>query len=64
MQELFESRGREAGHELEDWLRAESELVLPVLVGFVESADPRRSIGKSGGDTQNGFLTLELPKRR
>ena len=24
--ELFESRGREGGHELEDWLRAEEEI--------------------------------------
>jgi len=25
--ELFEARGREEGHELEDWLRAEEEIV-------------------------------------
>ncbi len=24
--ELFEARGREGGHELEDWLRAEEEV--------------------------------------
>lgn len=24
--ELFETRGREEGHELEDWLRAEKEI--------------------------------------
>lgn len=24
--ELFEARGREEGHELEDWLRAEEEI--------------------------------------
>jgi hypothetical protein len=24
--ELFEQRGRESGHEMEDWLRAESEI--------------------------------------
>ncbi len=24
--ELFEARGRESGHELEDWLRAEEEI--------------------------------------
>jgi Protein of unknown function (DUF2934) len=27
--ELYEQRGRENGHDLEDWLRAESELVQP-----------------------------------
>ena len=25
--EFYEQRGRESGHELEDWLRAEEELV-------------------------------------
>lgn len=25
--ELFEARGREDGHELDDWLRAEEEIV-------------------------------------
>ena len=25
--ELFEARGREEGHELEDWLRAEEEII-------------------------------------
>jgi hypothetical protein len=25
-QELYEARGREDGHELEDWLRAEQEI--------------------------------------
>jgi hypothetical protein len=25
--ELFEARGGEAGHELEDWLRAEEEVI-------------------------------------
>ena len=27
--ELFEQRGREDGHELEDWLQAEAELRMP-----------------------------------
>jgi len=25
--ELYEARGREDGHELEDWLRAEAEII-------------------------------------
>ncbi len=28
--ELFEARGREHGHDLDDWVRAESELLCPV----------------------------------
>ena len=27
--ELFEQRGREDGHHLDDWLQAEAELVMP-----------------------------------
>lgn len=35
--ELFEKRGREFGHEVEDWLRAESELVRRVPVEVKEA---------------------------
>ncbi len=35
--ELFEARGYERGRDLEDWLRAESELVHPVKVKIGES---------------------------
>jgi hypothetical protein len=27
--ELFEQRGRESGHDLDDWLQAEAEIVRP-----------------------------------
>lgn len=37
--ELFEARGREHGHDLEDWLRAESELLCPVSIAMSESQD-------------------------
>jgi HSP20 family protein len=37
--ELFETRGREHGHDWEDWFRAESELVRPVSISMQESAD-------------------------
>jgi len=35
--DIFESRGRPPGHELEDWFRAESELLRPVPVNVAES---------------------------
>jgi HSP20 family protein len=35
--DIFESRGRAPGHELEDWFRAESELLRPVPVNVAES---------------------------
>ena len=37
--ELFNGRGRTDGHDLEDWLRAESELLHPVHVDLADSAD-------------------------
>ncbi len=37
--ELFEARGQEHGRDLEDWLRAESELLCPVSIAMSESID-------------------------
>ncbi len=37
--ELFEGRGRQDGHDLEDWLRAESELLNPMPVEITEADD-------------------------
>jgi HSP20 family protein len=37
--DIFESRGRVPGHELEDWFRAESELLRPVPLNVTESND-------------------------
>jgi HSP20 family molecular chaperone IbpA len=38
-QELFESNGRIGGHDLENWVRAESELYPPAPFQVTESAD-------------------------
>ena len=35
--DIFESRSRSPGHELEDWFRAESELLHPVPLNLTES---------------------------
>ncbi len=37
--DIFESRGRVPGHELEDWLLAESELLHPVPLNITELND-------------------------
>jgi HSP20 family protein len=37
--EIFEANGRQFGRDLEDWLRAERELLLPVNVEIRESDD-------------------------
>ena len=65
--ELYELRGRVAGHELEDWLQAEAELtrakVAPVLrrvvvkVGGITCTgeyDPASCDGYKPGDLQKG----------
>jgi len=37
--EIFDGRGRADGHDLEDWFRAESELLHPVHLDVTESGD-------------------------
>ena len=37
--EIFEERGRAFGHDLEDWLQAESELLHPIHLDMAESPD-------------------------
>jgi HSP20 family molecular chaperone IbpA len=37
--ELFEKRNREHGHDWEDWFQAESELLRPVSITTLESAE-------------------------
>jgi HSP20 family protein len=37
--EIFDSNGRWLGHELEDWFRAESELLHPVHLEITETDD-------------------------
>ena len=37
--DIFESRGGSPGHELEDWIRAETELLHPVPLSVSESSD-------------------------
>ena len=37
--EMFEDRGRAFGHDLEDWLRAESEFLHPIHLDIAESDD-------------------------
>jgi len=37
--ELFEARGQEHGHDLDDWLQAESELLCPVSIAMSQSGD-------------------------
>lgn len=40
--QLFDERGREDGHDLEDWLRAEQELLAPVPITITEKNNEMR----------------------
>src|ERR1700752_137778 len=37
--EIFENKGRMFGHDLEDWFRAESQLLHPIHIDIAESND-------------------------
>lgn len=53
---IYESRGHVDGHDREDWLQAESEVLAPLFVGLIELNDDL---------TVNlGITTCELPQLR
>jgi len=47
--QLFENRGYENGHDIEDWLRAESELLYTVPVEIREFNDQLLVVAEVGG---------------
>jgi HSP20 family molecular chaperone IbpA len=61
--ELFETRGCEHGHDLEDWLQAESELLRPVSVSMSESTD-RISIRADVGGFDETELKVSIEPHR
>jgi HSP20 family molecular chaperone IbpA len=61
--ELFETRGREHGHDWEDWFRAESELLRPVSVATSESED-RLSIRANVFGFEENELKIGIEPRR
>lgn len=61
--ELFEARGRKHGHDWEDWLRAESELLRPVSVTIAQSRDRVRVRANVLGFTENELRVSIEPHR-
>jgi HSP20 family molecular chaperone IbpA len=61
--ELFETRGREHGHDWEDWFQAESELLRPVTVAISESED-RLSIRANVFGFEENELKIGIEPRR
>ena len=61
--ELFEARGKEHGHDLDDWLRAKSELLCPVSIAMSESKDRVRVRANVAGFDQNEIEVSVEPGR-
>ncbi|MBZ5705723.1 MAG: DUF2934 domain-containing protein [Acidobacteriia bacterium] len=61
--ELFEARGREHGHDWEDWFRAQSELLRPVSVAISQSRDRIRVRANVLGFADNELRVSIEPRR-
>jgi len=61
--EIFESRGRMGGHELDDWLQAEVELLDPLPVSIIESDEAFRFRAEVP-DFKPGELEVSVAPRR
>src|ERR1044072_3573761 len=61
--ELFDGRGREDGHDQEDWMRAESELLLPVSIEMVETNDKLQVSTEVTGFSEKDISISVEPRR-
>jgi len=61
--ELFEKRGREQGHDWEDWFKAESEFLCPVSIATSESDDRVSIRANVLGFTENELHVSVEPRR-
>jgi HSP20 family protein len=61
--DFFEARGREWGHELEDWFRAETELLRPVPVELSEN-DKQLTLRAEVPGFNAGEIKLSVEPRR
>jgi HSP20 family protein len=61
--EIFDTKGRWLGHELEDWFRAESELLHPVHLEIKETDDALVARAEVPGFATKE-LTIDLEPRR
>jgi HSP20 family molecular chaperone IbpA len=61
--ELFERRGREHGHDWEDWFKAESEFLCPVSIAISESGDRFSIRANVLGFTENELHVSIEPRR-
>jgi hypothetical protein len=45
--QLYEARGREDGHDVEDWLQAQQEVIRDLLAEGGPDSSARQSLGKA-----------------
>ena len=60
--EYFEARGREFGHDLEDWFRAESELMRRVPVDIKEADGQITVLAEVPGFAANEIKVSDVPQ--
>ena len=69
--QLFEERGRQDGHDMDDWFKAEAELLIPVPVKITEAHNEVRILAEVPGFTadelaynlEKGLLTIQGTKQ-
>jgi HSP20 family protein len=61
--ELFEKNGRTFGHDLEDWLKAERELLHPVRIELTEGDDAFEMKAEVPGFNENELEISVEPRR-
>jgi HSP20 family protein len=61
--EIFEGNGREFGHDLEDWFKAEMDLLHPVHVALVESGESLQVKAEVPGFSEREIEVSVEPRR-
>ena len=61
--DLFEQRGREHGHDFEDWATAESQLLAPISIQEMESADGLEITARVPGFNEHDIEIAVEPRR-
>jgi HSP20 family molecular chaperone IbpA len=61
--DLFEQRGREHGHDVEDWAAAESQLLAPISIQEIENADGLEITARVPGFNEHDIEIAVEPRR-
>ncbi len=61
--EIFEANGRRFGHDLEDWFKAETDMLLPVPVNIVETEESLEVRAEVPGFSEKEIEVSVEPRR-